>query len=85
MPPKLASLSSDLQMSFRANVRRTILSRPRRSWPVRRGSIAVAAALVPVLLGAGGAAPSWSEREQLPLARTEVAAARTALPARGLQ
>jgi hypothetical protein len=74
MAAKLASLSSDLQMSFHASVRRTILSRPRRSWPLRRGSIATAVALVPVLLGAGGAAPSWSEREQLPLARTEVAA-----------
>ena len=62
-------------MSFRASLGRRILSRPRRPRPLRR---ALAAGLVPlalVLLAAGGAAPAWSEREQLLLPRTEVAAA----------
>jgi N-acetylneuraminic acid mutarotase len=52
-----------------------ILSRPGRPGPVRRWAGAAAVPTVLVLLGAGGAAPSWSQREQLPLPRTEVAAA----------
>ena len=62
-------------MSFLASLGRRILSRPGRP---RSVSLAAGAAIVPtvlVLLGAGGATPGWSTREQLPLPRTEVAAA----------
>jgi N-acetylneuraminic acid mutarotase len=75
MSPKLASLSGALQMSFRASLGRRILSRPARPRPLRRWSGTGFVLAVLVLLAAGGAAPRWSAREQLPLPRTEVAAA----------
>ena len=62
-------------MSFHASLGRRILSRPGRPRPGRRSAGTVLVPAVLVLLGAGGAAPTWSEREQLPLPRTEVAAA----------
>src|SRR5687768_4586260 len=75
MSPKLASPSRALQMSFRASLGRKILSRPTRPRPLRQLAGTAFVPVVLVLLAAGGAAPSWSAREQLPLPRTEVAAA----------
>jgi N-acetylneuraminic acid mutarotase len=64
MPAKLASARERVEMSFGANVRRAFDSRLARS-----GLFAL------VAVGLGGAT-SWQSHAQLPLARTEVAAAR---------
>jgi Kelch motif len=62
-------------VSFFENLERMILTRPRRPRLLRRWAGTAVVPTVLVLLGAGGAAPTWSTREQLPLPRTEVAAA----------
>jgi non-specific serine/threonine protein kinase len=62
-------------MSFRASLGRLFLSRPRGPRPLRSWTVPAFVPAVLVLIGAGGATPSWSSREQLPLPRTEVAAA----------
>jgi N-acetylneuraminic acid mutarotase len=64
MPAKLASARERVEMSFGANVQRAFDSRLARS-----GLFAL------VAVGLGGAT-SWQSHAQLPLARTEVAAAR---------
>jgi N-acetylneuraminic acid mutarotase len=64
MPAKLASASERVEMSFRAILRRGFDSRLGRS-----GLVALVAVNV-------GAAPTWQRHAQLPLPRTEVAAAR---------
>lgn len=64
MPAKLASTSERVEMSFDAILRRGFDSRLRRSCLVALVAVGV------------GAAPTWQRHAQLPLPRTEVAAAR---------
>jgi N-acetylneuraminic acid mutarotase len=68
MPSKLASAREQVEMSFAATLRRAF-DRSFDSRLARSGLVAL------VALGLGGAT-SWQSHAQLPLARTEVAAAR---------
>ena len=67
MAAKLASAFEAVEMSFRAILRRLFDSRP--------GCTAFVAALIVPAVG-GAATPQWQRAEALPVARTEVAAAR---------